>query len=298
MPELKLPRLRRQPEPPVKAPVNVPPSDDEDDGHGARMGFFEHLDELRARLVRAAIALVIGTAIGLAVSGPALEYLRMPYCQVVALNDAAAAGEEVSLDTVQIDLEKCRFQTLGPTGGVVAYFRVSLTLGAIIAIPVITYELLMFIFPGLTRKEKRVVMLSLPAVTLLFLIGTAFSWFILMPPALGFLEGFQQNLFRSEWTADLYLSFVTALIFWMGVAFETPLVFFVLGLLGLVEARVLLRNWRVAVVGAAVAAALITPTIDPVNMALVMGPLLVLYTLSIFLVFIARRMSRLDESAA
>ena len=66
----------------------------------------------------------------------------------------------------------------------------------------------------------------------LFLVGVAFSWFILMPPALGFLEGFQQNLFRSEWTADLYLSFVTSFIFWMGVAFETPLVFFVLGLAG------------------------------------------------------------------
>jgi sec-independent protein translocase protein TatC len=142
------------------------------------------------------------------------------------------------------------------------------------------------------------VLMSLPAVTLLFLVGTAFSWFILMPPALGFLEGFQQNLFRSEWTADLYLSFVTSLIFWMGVAFETPLVFFVLGLLGLVSAMPLIRNWRVAIVGAAVAAAFITPTVDPVNMALVMGPLLALYLMSIGLVFIARRIARIDDSSA
>jgi sec-independent protein translocase protein TatC len=115
-----------------------------------------------------------------------------------------------------------------------------------------------------------------------------------MPPALGFLEGFQRDLFQPEWTADLYLSFVTSLIFWMGVAFETPLVFFVLGLLGLVAPGALVRNWRIAVVGAAIAAALITPTIDPVNMSLVMGPLLTLYTLSIFLVFIARRLARID----
>jgi sec-independent protein translocase protein TatC len=154
----------------------------------------------------------------------------------------------------------------------------------------------MFVMPGLKRKEKRVILMSLPAITLLFLVGAAFAWFVLMPPALGFLEGFQQNLFRSEWTADLYLSFITSLIFWMGVAFETPLIFFVLGLLGLVSTMVLIRNWRVAVVGAAVAAALITPTIDPVNMFLVMGPLMALYMLSIILVFFARRIARVTET--
>jgi sec-independent protein translocase protein TatC len=299
VPDLKLPRLRRQPSRPPKEPRDqTPPAEDEqEDGHGARMGLFEHLDELRMRLVRSAIALVIGTAIGMAFASPALEYLRMPYCQVVAYNRAAASVEELDLATVQIDLEECRFQTLGPTGGIVAYFRVALMLGAIIAIPMITYQLLMFIFPGLKRKEKRVVMMSLPAVTLLFLVGTAFAWFILMPPALGFLEGFQQNLFRPEWTADLYLSFVTSLIFWMGVAFETPLVFFVLGLLGLVSPAPLIRNWRLAVVGASIAAALITPTVDPVNMGLVMGPLLVLYMLSVVLVFIARRISRIDDNS-
>jgi sec-independent protein translocase protein TatC len=292
--------------PDLKTPTAPPPVNDEneevlteDDGHGARMGLFEHLNELRIRLFRAAIALVIGTIIGLALAGPGLEYLRMPYCQIVAVNDAVAAGEtNVDPNTIEINLDRCRFQTLGPTGGVVAYFRVALTIGGIISVPLITYQLLMFIFPGLTRREKRILLMSLPAVMLLFLIGTAFSWFILMPPALGFLEGFQQNLFRSEWTADLYLSFVTSLIFWMGVAFETPLIFFVLGLLGLVGAMPLIRNWRVAIVGASVASALITPTIDPVNMALVMGPLLTLYLLSIGLVYIARRIARIDGNSA
>lgn len=301
MPGMKFPRPRlRRPAASSPPPPAPPPVEDveNDDGHGARMGFFDHLDELRKRLVRAALALVVGTAIGLALATPGLEYLRMPYCRVIALNEAAEAGEVVDADNVPINLDRCRFQTLGPTGGVIAYFRVALMLGAIFAIPMITYQLLMFIFPGLTSKEKRVVVMSLPAVTLLFLIGTAFSWFILMPPALGFLEGFQQNLFRPEWTADLYLSFVTSLIFWMGVAFETPLVFFVLGLLGLVEPGVLIRNWRIAVVGAAVAAALITPTVDPVNMGLVMGPLLVLYMLSVVLVFIARRIARIDQPAS
>lgn len=296
MPRLRLPRpLRRNFTPPEPEIDSSETAEEDEDGHGARMGLFEHLDELRRRLTRAGAALVIGTLIGLGLSGAALDYLRGPYCRIVAEN-AVRAAEDAGIDpaSVVIPDSECKLVTLGPTGGVVAYFRVGLMIGGIIAIPMITYQLLMFVFPGLTRKEKRVVLLALPAIFTLFLVGTAFSWFILMPPALGFLEGFQPNLFRAEWTADLYLSFITALIFWMGVAFQTPLVFFVLGLLGLVTTGALIRNWRLAVVGAAVAAALITPTIDPVNMFLVMGPLLVLYALSVILVFVARRIARLD----
>ncbi|PJF33401.1 MAG: twin-arginine translocase subunit TatC, partial [Phototrophicales bacterium] len=125
-----------------------------------------------------------------------------------------------------------------------------------------------------------------------------FSWFVLMPPALGFLEGFQPTIFEPEWTADLYLSFVTSLIFWMGVAFQTPLVFFLVSLLGLVSARTLITQWRIAVIGASIAAALITPTIDPVNMFLVMAPLLTLYALSIILVYIGRKISGIDNDPA
>jgi sec-independent protein translocase protein TatC len=229
----------------------------------AAMGLFEHLDELRRRLFAAVIALVIGSVIGVLVTTPVLEYLQQPYGRA--------------------------FTVLGPTGGVVAYFRVALMIGGMLAIPIITYEALMFIMPGLTRSEKRMVLLSLPAVTGLFIVGVAFSWFILIPPALGFLEGFQPTLFKPEWTADLYLGFVTSLVFWMGVAFQTPLVFFVVSLLGMVQVPTLVKNWRVAVVGAAIAAALITPTVDPVNMLLVMGPLMGLYLFSIFLVMIGAR---------
>jgi sec-independent protein translocase protein TatC len=281
-----------------KSPPPPGPIEDElenllpdEDGEGARMGFFDHLDELRKRITRAAIALIIGTVIGIAAAQPALEYLVQPYC--VAVRDNVIQTDETN--SAVVSDSDCRLVSLGPTGGVVAYFRVALTIGGIIAVPTVTYQLLMFIFPGLTRKEKRIVLLSLPAVMLLFLIGIAFAWFVLMPPALGFLEGFQATLFKPEWTADLYLSFITSLIFWMGVAFETPLVFFVLGLIGVVSVWPLIRNWRIAVIGAAIAAALITPTIDPVNMLLVMGPLMVLYALSIVLVFVARRIARIED---
>ena len=239
-----------------------------EDGHGAQMSILEHIDELRQRLTKAVLSLVAGTLIGLLFAGTVIEYLIVPYGQ--------------------------RLQIIDPTGNVVAFFRVALMIGAILSIPITTYQLLMFIIPGLTRKEKRILLSALPAISGLFLVGVIFAWFILIPPAFDFLSNFRADLFAVEWTADQYLGFVTALLFWMGVAFETPLVFFVLALLGVVSAQGLLKNWRIAVVGAAVAAAFITPTVDPVNMMLVMGPLLALYALSIFLVVIGRRISKVD----
>jgi sec-independent protein translocase protein TatC len=227
------------------------------------MGLLDHLYELRNRLAKAFIALVVGTLIGLFIGEPVLKYLQSPY------------GRE--------------FTVLGPTGGVVAYFRVSLLIGAIVSIPVVTYQIMMFVIPGLTAKEKRVVLYSLPAIVGLFIVGVLFSWFILIPPALDFLATFASDIFRAEWTADQYLGFVTSLIFWMGVAFEIPLIFFVLGLIGLVGPKNLLNSWRFAVVGSSIAAALITPTVDPVNMMLVMGPLLALYAASILLVGVGNR---------
>jgi sec-independent protein translocase protein TatC len=241
------------------------------DGHELRMSFFEHLGELRNRAFKAILALIIGTVIGFFVAAQGLMILQEPFCQLVTTP------------------AECQFQTLAPTEGIIVYFRVALLVGGILSIPVITYQLLRFILPGLSSKEQRLLLLSLPAITVLFLGGVLFAFNILLPPALGFLQGFQPTLFKPEWTADLYLSFVTALIFWMGVAFETPLVFFVLSLLGFVTWRRLAASWRIAIIGAAVAAAVITPTIDPVNMFLVMGPLLGLYLVSILLVAIGQR---------
>jgi len=254
---------------------NLPPPPSEEDNE-LRMGFFEHLEELRNRLFKIVVMVIIGTFIGSLISGDMLEYLLSPYANI--------NPEETQ-----------QLVVLGPTGAVVTYFKVALMIGGIIGIPVITYQVLMFVIPGLTGKEKRYLFMALPAITLLFLVGVFFAWFALIPPAIGFLESFQADIFRPEWTAENYISFVTALIFWMGVAFETPLVFFVLSLLGIVSAGMLIKNWRFAVVGTAIAAALITPTIDPVNMFLVMGPLLALYVLSIFLVMVGRRISGISR---
>lgn len=260
---MQSPKLRFS-SPLKRAAPPSPPPPPPDDGHQLRMEFWDHVNDLRKRLTWALLALALGAVVGMMIGTPVMEFLVAPYGS--------------------------RLQALGPTEPVVAYFRVSLMIGAIIALPMVTYQLLAFILPGLKESERRLILWSLLPVTLLFVVGIAFAWGVLIPAALDFLENFAPTLFKPEWTADLYLSFVTSLVFWMGVAFQTPLIFFVLSVMGVVQAKTLREGWRVAVVASAVIAALITPTVDPVNMALVMGPLLTLYLLSIFLAGFGYRM--------
>lgn len=238
------------------------------DGTGAQMGFFEHLEELRVRLMRVLAVLILVMLASSVFVEPLLKYLIVP-CD-------------------------CELVLLKPTDSVVMFFRVALLVAGVVTIPYITYQVIMFVLPGLTKKEQRIVFTALPVTTLLFLTGVAFAWFVLIPVAIPFLRNFMGSVFRAEWTAPEYIAFLTSLLFWMGVSFEMPVVFFVLARIGIVGPGALIRNWRLAVVVITVIAALITPTVDPVNMLLVVAPLLVLYTFSIFLAALAYRQRTRD----
>ena len=231
------------------------------DSGEAAMSILEHLRELRSRLLKAAVALAVTTLLTSYFAGDIIKFLIQPYGN--------------------------RLQTLGPTENVITYFRVALLSGAALAMPVIVYQVLGFVIPGLTRSERRWLYISVPFTTLLFVIGILFAWFVMVPSAVGFLANFRQDLFLNEWTANEYTSFVVSVAFWIGVSFQTPLVIFILAKVGLVTPGFLARNWRFAVVVIAVLAAVITPTVDPFNMALLMLPLLGLYVLSIVLAMLA-----------
>jgi sec-independent protein translocase protein TatC len=226
-----------------------------------QMTLLGHLEELRDRLVRAAIAVGVGTLIAAVFTTQILELLIAPYGQ--------------------------RLQTLAPTEGIAVYFRVALTAGLILAMPYLIYQLLMFIMPGLEEKEKQYIYWGVPAATLLFLTGVAFAWFILVPTAINFLASFQTEVFIQEWQSRKYIPFITSIVFWIGVAFQTPLVIFIMAKMNLVTPKFLLKQWRFAVLIIAIAAAMITPTVDPFNMALVMLPLFAIYGLSILLSYLA-----------
>jgi sec-independent protein translocase protein TatC len=223
----------------------------------------EHLNDLRVRLTWAAVGFAAAVIVGFIFAEDILNFLIEPY------------GE--------------RLQTLSPTEGIQTYFRVALFAGAILAMPWMLTQLWLFIRPGLHEHEKKYVYIFVPAATLLFLTGVAFSWFILLPSAVNFLSTFMASIFSAEWTSQEYIGFATSFLFWIGVSFEIPLLVYFLSLFGILSAKMLREHWRIAIVAIAVLAAVITPSIDPVTMLLTMLPLLLLYIMSIFLASIGYR---------
>jgi sec-independent protein translocase protein TatC len=167
------------------------------------------------------------------------------------------------------------------------FMRISLLSGFAIALPYIAFEMWLFIAPGLKKDSRLFSLSALPIAVLFFLGGMLFAYKIMLPAAIPFLVSFMG--IPTELRPSNYVRFVTGIMFWIGLAFEFPLVIFVLARIGLIQAKLLIEHWRLAIVIIAILAAAITPTIDPVNMALVMGPLIVLYFLSIALAYLAQR---------
>lgn len=224
---------------------------------------FEHIDALRKHLFRALIVLIITTGISFVFASRILNFLAQPIGGLEAL------------------------QSIEVTESIGAFMRVSLLSGFALAFPYILFETFTFVNPGLKRRERIFVLLSIPFAAILFLGGLAFAYFVMLPTALPFLLDFMG--IKTVPRPSNYIRFVTNLMFWIGIAFQFPLIIYILASMGIVNARSLLRGWRIAIVGIAVLAAVITPTVDPVNMALVMLPMIVLYFVSIMLAGFARK---------
>jgi sec-independent protein translocase protein TatC len=171
------------------------------------------------------------------------------------------------------------------TESIGVFMRVALLSGIALAIPYIAFEMWLFAAPGLRPRERKFGLAGIPLATLLFLAGAAFTYYMLLPTALPFLLNFMG--IEAQLRPQSYYTFVTGLMFWIGIAFEFPLVIYVVTAMGFIKPQMLARQWRLAIVIIAVMAAAITPTVDPVNMALVMAPMSLLYFISIGLSFIA-----------
>jgi sec-independent protein translocase protein TatC len=230
-------------------------------------GMAPHLLELRDRLVKALIAVGIGTSLGFyLVNSETLLGMKLPDFLVAQL----APGT--------------RLQGIGVGEVFVSYMRIALVVGVALAMPVIIYQLMAFFSPGLLPHEKRIVFTALPFVTELFLAGLAFGWFFTVPAALNFLLGYgQTETVVTQPTVDSFMGTVATLLLWNGVVFQLPAIIFLLARLGVVTAEQLARTRRYAVVVITIIAALITPTGDPYNLLLLAVPMYLLYELGILL---------------
>ena len=233
------------------------------------LSIWEHLDDLRKRLLYALIGLIISVVVSFIFTEDIIGFLAIPI------------GGLQKLQAIEV------------TENVGVYMRVALLSGFILSLPWILLQLLKFVVPGLTISERKWLIIAIPFATLLFVTGVGFAFFIMLPAALPFLTEFLG--IQTTLRVKSYIDFITNLMFWIGVSFELPLVMFILARLGIVSAKGLAKAWRIAVILIAVLAAIITPTVDPVNMALFMLPLFVLYLLSILLAGVAWKSRNKNE---
>ncbi len=223
-----------------------------------KMPIMRHLREMRDRIFKSVIAIVITTALAFIFAPQIFEILKAP------------AGN-------------IQLQAIEPTENMAIFFKVCLAVGIIAAMPFLVYQLFAFVAPGLTRKEKSYIYRILPGITIMFLLGVAFAYFIALPPALNFLQNFMSGIAQNQWRVSNYIDVVTRLIVAVGLIFETPIIIMFLSRMGLVSPQWLVRRRKIWIVLAFVIAAIITPTFDPINQSIIAIPLILLFELSIFL---------------
>jgi len=222
---------------------------------------WEQIEALRMHILRAILVLAATILASFWVAPALMDFLTIP------------VGGLQNLQAIQV------------TEGIGVFMRVAVASGIAGAFPYLALEAWMFAAPGLKPREKKLGLVGIPLATVLFLTGMAFTYYVLLPSAIPFLGGFTK--IAQSWSASGYFGFVTGLMVWIGLFFEFPLLIFVLSAMGFVKPAFLVQQWRMAIVIIAIIAAAVTPTIDPINMGLVMIPMILLYFVSIGLSYIA-----------
>ncbi len=224
----------------------------------AEMSLFEHLDELRRRIIYIALVIFIAAIICFVYVNDILSFLIAP------------AGEMNLIYTT-------------PAEAFMAQIRLAFTAGTVLTIPITFYHILAFIMPALRRMERRTVIPLIIFMNLLFFLGMAFSYYLVFPFALHFFLGFQTESLEPLFTISRYISFVVSFLISFGAVFQVPVVFWFLGRLGLVSSQFLKKQRKFAILVMAIVSAIITPP-DVFSQLLMIAPLLFLYETGIILV--------------
>src|SRR5580704_12316377 len=248
----------------------VPPPDNDP---GGRMSFFEHLVELRKRLIHAAIAIVLGTGVGLLLSKHFITFIVQP--MHMALRSAG--------------LEDNLYYT-SPAGYVSLVINLGLYLGIAIAMPYVLYQVWLFVAPGLFKHERRAVAGFIVSSMFLFLCGLAFGYYVMLPTTLTFVIGFaNEGPIKPLFSINEYFDLSLVILLGLGIVFELPVLIFILSLFGIVTPKFLLKNFRYAMLIITIVAAIVTPTPDATTMLVFMAPMIVLYFVGVLVSYVVLR---------
>jgi sec-independent protein translocase protein TatC len=243
------------------------------------MPFLDHLEELRHRLFKILGALVVGVGIGLF---------------LVIYFEGIVMGLLVS--PIEPYLDGGQLAYFSPTTAFMFTLKLGILVGILLALPVVVYQVWAFFSPALEVEEKKVIVPSLYLGLVLFGVGATLAYVFVLPLALRFLMGFQVEYLRATIEAGQYLGFVIRLLLAFGAVFELPVVIIILSAMGLITPRFMREKRRHAIVGATVLSSLLTPG-DLASTLLMMGPMIVLYEVSIVLsAMIYRRKRERDEA--
>lgn len=244
------------------------------------MTLTEHLAELRVRIIRSALAVAIGMVLIIAFYDQVLDFLLQPYVDLC--------------DRKPEDFCDPQLFNFSPTEGLATRVRVGLYGGIVIALPVLLWQIWRFIVPALNQKEKKWAVPVVVVSVVLFLAGGALAYFTI-GQALDFLIGWSGSDVTQVYSVSSYISLIGLMIFAFGLGFLLPVFVFGLQALGVVTPQRLLASWRIALVVIAVIAAVITPSGDPVTLAMLALPMVVLYFIAILLGWLVVRRRPADE---
>jgi sec-independent protein translocase protein TatC len=246
------------------------------DESGGSMSFFDHLVELRKRLISAVVAIGIGMVLGLVVSKRLIAFVVQPML--------------LALRTNHLD-DKLYYTN--PAGYISLYISLGMYLGIVLAMPWVLYQIWLFVAPGLYKHERRAALSFIVSAMFLFLCGIAFGYYVMLPQVLTYIIGFANDgPIRPLISINEYFSLTLAVLVGLGVIFELPVVVFILSLFGIVTPKFMLKNFRYAMLLITVAAAIVTPTPDATTMLIFMAPMVGLYFVGVLVSYAVLRRKR------
>ncbi|WP_013324468.1 twin-arginine translocase subunit TatC [Gloeothece verrucosa] len=216
------------------------------------MSIFDHLEELRMRIFYALIAVLVGVIGCFIFVRPLVQILEMP-----------AQG--------------VKFLQLAPGEFFFVSLKVAGYSGIVVASPFILYQVIQFVLPGLTRRERGLLGPVVLGSSILFFAGLVFAYVALIPAALKFFISYGADLVEQSWSIDKYFEFVLLLLFSTGLAFQIPVIQLILGYLNIVSSAKMLSGWRYVILAGVILGAVLTPSTDPLTQSLLAGAVLGLY---------------------
>jgi len=267
----------------MAAPAQLDPTQQQrpEEEAGARMSFFEHLVDLRKRLINSLIAIGIGMVIGLLISKYFINYIVEPMQK--ALRDAHLSD---------------KLYYTSPAGYISLVINLGLYLGIVMAMPFVLHQIWLFVAPGLYRHERRAVSGFIISSMFLFVCGIAFGYYILLPQMLHFLIGFAYDGPVSPLISiNEYFNLILIVLIGLGIIFELPILILILSLFGIVTPKFLMKNFRYAMLIITIVAAIVTPTPDATTMLIFMAPMIALYFVGVIVSYVVVRRKRTQTLA-